>query len=242
MMTYIIIGIAVFFVLLLCFALAVASFSSENYLENFKELNSLRNSFEINTLEYVEKINSKYFGRKIKIENCEEYKDHYSRGKIALSSETLSSNSLASLSIVSHELGHAKQDFEGDKLQKHWKLRRNGRICGVFFTPLVIVSIILSLLWVFNVLSNSIVLYLGLSLSAVAFLIFLFAIFLKFKEIKIEKDASENALLFLKEFLTESEVLKCKNFLYSARLTYWAALFKTMFGWTRLTSSNKMFK
>lgn len=241
MMTYIIIGIVVIFVVLLCLALAVASFSSENYLENLKELNQTRNSLGINTLEYVEEINSKYFGKKIRIENCETYKDHYSRGKIALSSDTLSSNSLASFAIVSHELGHAKQDFEGDKLKKHWKLRKLGRICGIFFSPLLIVGIILCLLWVFNVVPNAAMLYLGLSLSALSFLIFIFAIILKFKEIKIEKEASENALQFLREFLTDEEVSKCKKFLYSARLTYWASLFKTMFGWTNLTSKNKMF-
>lgn len=242
MMTYIIIAIIVVFVLLLCFALAIASFSFDNYLENLKNLNNEENSFGISTLEYVENINKKHFANNLKIETCKPYEEHYSHNAIALSNDTMTSNSLASLAIVSHELGHAKQDFEGNKLVKHWKLRKLGRTCGFFFSPLLICGIVLCLLWIFDILPQIYVLSIGLGLSSLAFLIFVFAIILKYKEIKIEKDASEKALDFLKEFLTLEEISKCKKFLYSARLTYWASLFKTLFGWTHLTSKNKMFK
>ena len=185
MITYIIIAISVIFVLLLCFALAIASFSSENYLENFKELNSI-NFYEITTRKYVESINEKYFYNRIKIEHCERYKDHYSRGKISLSDETLDSNSLASLAVVSHELGHAKQDFEGKKLENHWRLRRTGRICGYFFSPTLILGIVLCLLSIFNILTSPILLYLGFTLIGISFLIFIFAIILKYKEIYLK--------------------------------------------------------
>ncbi len=242
MITYIIIGVVVVFVLLICFALAIASFSSDNYLENLKSLNGSPNSLDISTLEYVSKINQKYFFNKLQIEKCEIYKDHYARNKIALSQDTMSSNNLASLAIVSHELGHAKQDFESDKLEKHWRLRTFGRRCGYLFMPSLLAGIILSLLGIFQILKEIYITYIGLSFVGLAVLIFVFAIILKYKEIKVEKEASKFALEFLRKFLTADELTKCKGFLDSARLTYWASLFKTMFGWTFLTSKNKMFK
>lgn len=242
MTTYIVIGITVALVLLLCFALAIASFSTENYLEKLKETENMRNTYGISTLDFVSKINEKHFSNQIRVEKCEKYKDHYSHNKIALSEDTMSSNSLASLSIVSHELGHARQDFEGDNLIKHWKNRSFGKKFGYFFMPFLIIGTILSFLNLFQILQQSLYLYIGLGCISISFFIFIFALILKYKEIKIEKEASTFALDYLREYLTEIEIEKCKEFLDSARLTYWAALLKTLLGWTALTSKNKMFR
>ena len=241
MLTYIVVGIVIVFSLFLCFALAVASFSFDNYTENLKKADQFRNSYGIRTLDYVGEINKKYFRSRLKIMACPEYQDHYSAGIVALSQKTMASNSLASLAIVSHELGHAKQDASGDKLKKHWKMRRTGKICGFFFLPVVLVGAILSLLQVFGVLEEMIYLIVGLVCLGLGLLIFIFAIFLKYKEIQIEKEASVFALDFLREFLTEVEVKKCREFLDSARLTYWASLFRSMLGWTFLTKKDRMF-
>ena len=235
MWTYVVIAVAVVFVILLCVALAIASFSFENYTENLKKLDEFQNSYGISTLEYVENLNKTYFGNNLSIEKCEEFRDHYSSGKIALSENTMQSNSLASLSIVSHELGHARQDFEGESLRKHWKLRRAGKILNFFFMPLMIVGIVFSLLNVFGVLENVAFLAAGLSCAGLALLIFAFSIFLKYKEIKIEKEASAFAIEFLKEILTTEEHKLCRDFLNSARLTYWASLFRQLLSWTFLT-------
>lgn len=242
MLTYIIIGIVVLFVILLCVALAIASFSYDNYYESLKKTNEIKNKRGLLTLQYVSDINDKYFEKKLDIMKCAEYQDHYSSGIVALSEKTMLSNSLASLSIVSHELGHARQDREGNKLNKHWRLRKIGRVCGLFFLPTMIVGAVLSLLYIFKVLSANYYLIAGLSCLSVGVLIFIFSIFLKYKEIEIEKEASVFALEFLKEFLYEDEIKLCKEFLDSARLTYWAGLFKTMFGWTLLTGKGKMFR
>lgn len=242
MLTYIIIGIVVLFVILLCVALAIASFSYDNYYESLKKTNKMKNKRGLLTLQYVSDINEKYFEKKLDIMKCAEYQDHYSSGIVALSEKTMISNSLASLSIVSHELGHARQDREGNKLNQHWKLRKIGKICGFFFLPTMIVGAVLSLLYIFKVLSANYYLIAGLSCLSVGVLIFIFSIFLKYKEIEIEKEASVFALEFLKEFLYDDEIKICKEFLDSARLTYWAGLFKTMFGWTLLTGRGKMFR
>lgn len=241
MLTYIVVWIVIVFAIFLCFALAVASFSFDNYADNLKKTNQYKNSYGISTLDYVGAINKKYFQSRLQVMTCPEYQDHYSAGIVALSQKTMASNSLASLAIVSHELGHAKQDASGTKLKKHWKMRRAGKICGFFFLPVVLVGAVLSLLQVFGVLEEMVYLIVGLVCLGLGLLIFIFAIFLKYKEIQIEKEASVFALDFLREFLTEEEVKKCKEFLDSARLTYCASLFRSMFGWTFLTKKDRMF-
>ncbi len=241
MMFYVVIGIVAVFVILLCFALAVASFSGENFYEKYQENSARRISYGITTLEYVNEINQKCFAGKLKIARCEQFKDHYSTGYVALSGQTMSSNSLASIAIISHELGHARQDYEGDKLKKHWNLRRAGKICGVFFLPIVIVGIALCLLNIFSVLPELLYLVLGLSFLGIALILFFFSVFLKYREVQIEKEASKYAVEFMQEILTDDELKDAKEFLDSARLTYWAILFKTLLGWTFLTKKDSIF-
>lgn len=241
MWTWVIVGIVVALAVVLCFALAVASFSFDNYAEKLKNLDAKRNSYGITTLEFVDGINKQFFGGRLKLARAQEWYDHYSSGVVALSEKTMQSNSLASLAIVSHELGHARQDVAGT-LKKHWQMRKSGRICGLFFLPLFLVGIVISLLWVFSVLGQIYFLAIGLVCFAGALLIFAFAIILKWREIKVEKEASVFALDFLREVLTEDEVKLCQDFLDSVRLTYWGALIRTLLSWTMLTGKDKLFK
>lgn len=236
--TYVIIGIAVALVLLLCLALAIATFSFENYSEKLKQVDAKPNSAGVRTLDYVRSINQNHFQGRLQIAQCPEWFDHYSSGQIALSHKTMSSNSLASLAIVSHELGHARQDASGNTLRKHWKLRRTVKMCGFFFMPLLIVGIVLSLLWVFEVLEETYFLIAGLGCLAGGVAIFLLAVFLKYREVKIEKEASVFALDFLREVLTEPEVKQCQKLLASASLTYWASFIRTLLSWTMLTKND----
>ncbi len=242
MITYIIIGAIALVGVLLCFCLSVASFASQNFYEKLDENQQKANSRGIRTVDYVREINAHNFAGKLKIARCETYDDHYSSGVVALSDETMYSNSLASLATVSHELGHARQDAEGNKLQKHWKMKRTGRLCGLFFMPVVIVGIVLSVLYLVDVLSELYILIIGLGLIGLGILIFLFAVFLKYKEIQIEKEASKYAIEFLSEILSSGECKECQEFLNSARLTYWAVFFKTLLSWTFLTSKDPMFR
>jgi Zn-dependent membrane protease YugP len=241
MTTYIIIGAIALVVILLCFALAVASFSTENFYEKLEENRQKQNSGGLSTVEFVQTINDSRFGGRLSVARCPQYEDHYSTGVVALSTETMHSNSLASLATVAHELGHARQDFEGDRLKKHWKLRRAGKFWGFFFMPIALVGVVLSALYLFGVLTEFVALVAGLILLAISVLIFAFTVFLKYKEIQIEKEASKFAIEFLQEVLSAGELSSCKEFLDSARLTYWAVLFRTLLGWTFLTGKNKMF-
>ena len=228
--------------ILLCLALAVASFAFENYNEKLRQLDECDNEFGVSTLKYVEKINELCFGNGLEIVQCTEFEDHYSTNVVALSAKTMYSNSLASLAIVSHELGHARQDCSGNKLKKHWRNRRIGRFLGMLFMPLLLAGAVLSLLWVFSVLPEMLYLILGLSFVGLSLLIFVFALVLKSNEIKIEKEASVFAEEFLKQILNEKELKSCREFLNSARLTYWASLLRTMLSWTMLTKKDVMFR
>ncbi len=242
MMTYVIIGVVIGLGLVLCFLLAVANFSFNQFYEKFKENDARRNSYGITTLEYVSRINQAYFNNKLRLTKCAKFKDFYGGGIVGLSESTMKSNSLSSLAIVSHELGHARQDFTSNKIKKHGKMRLAGRICGLFFMPSLIAGGVISVLQVFDVLQPFYFLIIGLSLIGLSVLIFFFAIFLKYKEIQIEKEASDFALEYLREYLTEPEVEYCKEVLDGARLTYWAALVRTLLSWTLLTPKNTLFK
>lgn len=241
MINYLIIGGIAVVVILICLGLAIASFAGENFNNALRQAREKRNTYGLSTFEFVQEINKNNFNRRLQLAKTEEYNDHYGNGIVALSEKTFQSNSLASMATVAHELGHAKQDAEGNTLKRHFRLRKTGRFVGIFFMPNALAGILLSVLYFLGVLEARIYLYLGLGLLCLAFVIFLFALILKYKEIQIEKEASTFALEYLRQFFTEPEVKICKEFLDSARLTYWANLFKTMLGWTMLTKKNKMF-
>lgn len=242
MMTYIIIGAIAVVGVLLCFCLSVASFASQNFYEKLEENQQKANSKGIRTVDYVRAINDQNFGGRLRVERCAQYDDHYSAGVVALSNDTMLSNSLASLATVSHELGHARQDAEGDKLRKHWRRKQAGRVCGLFFMPVVIAGVVLCVLYLVDILTQFVALISGFVLIGLGILIFLFAIYLKYREIQIEKEASKYAIEFLQEVLNRSECKECEEFLNSARLTYWAVFFKTLLSWTFLTSKDPMFR
>lgn len=242
MWTYIIIGIAAGFVLLLCFALAVASFSFSNFKEKHDQYSKTYSTTGLNVGDFVSEVNATTFNGRLKQESCEEYKDHYSAGRIALSFNNRNSTSLAAFATAAHELGHARQDFTSKKLRKLWKLKRTSRIFGWFFMPLLLGGLVLSALTIFQVLKQTYLLYVGIGICGVALVLLLFSIYLKTSEISIEKEASVFGLEFLKNFLSEKELNACKEFLDSARLTYWAMFLRGLLGWTFLTNKESMFK
>lgn len=238
MITYLLIGFGVVFVVLICIGLAIASFSGENYYKALQEARSYRNSRGINTMDFVDEINQNHFGGKLRLARCGEGQDHYGSGVVALSASTMNSNSLASMATIAHELGHARQDATGDTLKKHFALRKRVRIVSFFFLPNILVGIVLAALYFFGVLEGLVWVYVAIGFAGIAILVFLFSLFLKYREIKVEKEASTFAVDFLREYFSEAEISVCKEFLDSARLTYWAVLFKSLLGWTFLTKRN----
>lgn len=231
-----VIGIVVIAVaVIICFLLAVANYSGERFFEKYEKLNKEIVSVNMSSLDFVANINKKHFENSLVIKRTEvKAGDAYAKGILILSNETLSTPSLASFTIISHELGHAKQDKEGNTLKHFNRLRRLGRFLGAFLMPLLLSGGIIMLL-----AEN--LFYLGLGLVCGGGLIFLISLFMKLKTISIEKQASTYAVDFLNEYLSQEELKKCKIFLKDARLTYWADFLRALFFWTFLTKSSKLF-
>lgn len=229
----VVIAIAVFSALL-----SIASFSSERFMQIYEEANSTLAKTDLNILDFVHNLNHTKLNGKIKIAQTEKNVDNYyvSRLKtVALSRETLTSNSIASFSIVAHEMGHALQDLEGNTLKVLNFLRRFGSFVSYLFLPSLLAGIVLLILGQ-NYMLYSIIMF------GVAGGIFLLAVLIKSITIGIEKDASNKGLDFLEEILSAEDVKKCQKVLKSARLTYWGDLFRLLLSWTFLTRKTKMFR
>ena len=231
--TWIIIVIVVAFAVLLCFLLAVANFAGERFLDRYEEINKIEVKTEKKPLDFVSDINKQHFGGALRVGQIgQKAGDAYSKGVLYLSYHTLSINSIASFTIIAHELGHALQDKEGKKLKTLMNLRRLGRVLGVLLAPLMIAGGVLAIL-------NYLVL--GLSLLGGGVLIFILALYVKLRTISIEKDASVKALSLLEEYFTENELKTAKKFLNDAKLTYWADFLRMILWWTGITRKSKLF-
>ena len=232
--TWIIIIAVIAFAVLLCFLLSIANNAYDRFLDRYNALDKEMVSTGLTTLDFVGEINYKTFSNKIQVIQISQLAgDAYSNGKIFLSTKTINSRSIASITIVAHELGHAKQDIEGKKLKVLKVLRILGKALGVLL-PLVLIAGVVLLFF------PSLLTY-GLVLLGVGGGIFLLALFNKLFTISIEKDASKKAIVLLKDYLADDEMKKAKRFLKDARLTYWADFLRAILGWTMLSKKSKLF-
>lgn len=235
MQWWVILIIVVCLLLLLCFLLSVANFSGERFMERYKEMDKKFSLKGFTSMEFIGLINKKYFSGGLQIVQISRLAgDCYSKGKLFLSTETIKQSSLASYTIIAHEMGHALQDKEGKKLKRLRALRKTGKLLGLFMLPSVIAGVILMLF-------GSTFLYWGISLIAVGGLIFFLALLIKLLTISLEKDASKKAIIFLREILNEKEIKECKKFLNDAKLTYWAEFLRLCLGWTSMSRKAKLF-
>ncbi len=233
--TWIIIIAIILVAVLICFLLAVANFAYDRFLQKYKELDKVPLSSGLKAIDLINIINNEVFLNKLEIFQISQYAgDAYSKGKLFLSTRTINNNSLASITIIAHELGHAKQDKESKKLKWLKILRYIGKILGLLM-PLFIVAGIIMLFFGEQIFTK------GLIMLAIAGGIFLLALFNKLFTISIEKDASKKAVIMLKDFLTEEELKKSKKFLKDARLTYWADFLRVILGWTALSRKTNLF-
>lgn len=234
--TTIIIIAIVAVLLLLCFLLGIASFSSDKFIEEYKRLSTKLTNSPYTASAFIKILNMKYLSNKVSVYPIRELGgDFYNSKKKVVGLNMSNEKSLASFAVIAHELGHAYQDIVEGKLGSFNSLRKAGMIIGKLCLPILIAGIV-SLFFVENYL-----LVIVATVSTLAIIILL-AIIIKTKTIGVEKDASARGLEFLKEFLSDDEVKQCKKLLDSARLTYWGDLIKLLFGWSGLTSTTKMFK
>lgn len=232
--TWLIIIAVIGFAVSLCFLLSIANHSGERFMERYEEMNKIQIRADISPLQFINFIQTKYFKTNLEVvQISQKAGDSYLKGKLYLSNDTLQKDSLASYTIISHEMGHALQDQEGNKLKKLRFLRKLGKILGAFMIP----SLLAGLIVVF--LDN--LFWIGIGLFAFSILVFLLAIIIKIITISIEKDASKKAEVFLKEIMNENELKNCKKFLNDARLTYWGEFLRILLFWTGISKKGKLF-
>ena len=223
------------FLLFICFGLAVANFALDKFYDVFEEIDKIYAQTELSPWQYIDILNQKYFDGEIVVKTISNVAgDAYSKKTLYLSGATQSSQSLASFAIISHEMGHALQDKQGNKLKTLNFLRRFGKVLGWFLMPMFIGGIVLMVGW-------AELFWVGVGLLAGCVLTLILALFIKLRMIAIEKQASAFALDFLKEILQEEQVKQCKKLLDSARLSYWADFFRTLLAWTFMTKKTKLF-
>ena len=233
---YILIGV---FVAMLIVCLSIASFAGVHVFEKYKYYNNFMSSSFTVASDFCCMVSQRYLNSTVKIgKRGGELTDAYVPNQkiVFLSQNTFDNSSIASLAIAGHELGHAYQDFLEPKLfQRHNLYKVLCKVLGILMYPLFVAGIVL--LFASQSLLPSIL------CVASAILIFLFALFLKFVTIKIEKDASKKALVFLRDLavLDEVELEHARKFLNAALLTYIADFLQAILGWTGLTRKTKIF-
>ena len=233
---YILIGIVVA-ILIVC--LTIASYSGSHLWETFENNNKhLSSSFTL-AGDFCCNISIRYLNSSVKVGTRQgTLTDAYmpSKKTVYLSETVANNSSVAALAVAAHEMGHALQDYQNPQtLIKH---RNRGVICkllGYLMYPLIIAGIILFFIENMMIIS--------LACIAGAILIFMFALFVKLSTIKIEKDASKKAIMFLQELsvLEDYEIEYAKKVLNAALLTYIGDFFQAILGWTGLTRKTKLF-
>lgn len=143
--------------------------------------------------------------------------DHYipSQNVLNLSDTTYNSRSIASIGVAAHEAGHAIQDYKKMALLRfQMSIVPVVNIASKLSIPLIIIGMLLSLV---NLIDLGIILF-----SA--------TLFYQLVTLPIEFNASNNAIITLREtgIMNESELAGVKQVLTAAALTYVAAAASTV--------------
>lgn len=221
------------FLLLIIIGLAIVNFSYDEFKRLYEEYN-MHSSGYTSTSDLVSFM-SKKLHRKINIKltnipHSENY--NASTNTITLSTEVANSYSISALTITAHELGHAEQcTYQTERMRRYFKRARWSGLLGKLFFPLLLAFVL-----TFALISPELQIY-SFAILGFAGLCLFASLSLKISTIKIEKEASENALKILEEYADfNSEQLKCsKKLLNSAKNTYLADFLKVLLKWTMMT-------
>lgn len=146
---------------------------------------------------------------------------NYKYKTLIMSEEVCDTASIASLTIVAHELGHAMQQRDNSPLFNVTILTNKiTRLTSSLIFPLLIVGLLFH--WFSYPTENF-----GIILVIISASLFIIQIFNKLLNIPLEYNASRRALNFLKEYnyVTNSELHRAKKLLGIAAKTYIAGLF-----------------
>ncbi len=188
-----------------------AQFKVKKTFNNYK---SIPNSKNITGKMLAEDLKTKFQMTYLGIEKVSGYlSDHYNpkSKSLGLSDEVSNMSTVASLAIVAHEMGHARQDAEN---MLFLKLRNNVFPITNIASNMAIPIFIFGLIFNSNNLMN-----IGIVLFALVSLFYLITL-------PIELNASQRGMNMLKEgqYLNEGELKGARAVLSAAALTYIAAL------------------
>lgn len=215
------------FVLLTLVCLAIVNYAGQNLVTVFEQYQNNCGSF-LKTREFAQLVSNMEFNGRIRVDRTDGFlSDYYYNGAIYLTDFVSNSSSVSAFAVAGHELGHAIQYRDTPKkMKKFAKNRRLSRILTKLTVPLFISAIVVVF---FNITP-------ALILAGCSIITFLVGLFAKLSTIKIEKEASQNAIKLLKKYAEFDEnSIKCaKKVLSAAKLTYIASFLRSLVGWTML--------
>ena len=236
-MTIILISAIAFLLVIMAIGLSVANFSGAAMYDTYMDYSKQRTKAGMRGIDFAMAVNHEHFNDRLKISIIKEFmQDHYQIGTmgVAISEGNASSESVAAVTVVAHELGHAMQDYKTKgRFKRFLFLGKLGRAVGFLMFPALIAGIVLMF---FEAYSSYGIIALGVAAG-----LFLFSLFLKIYIITIEKEASKIGLKFLEPALTDDELRAAKKLLKAAKLTYWGEFFGVLLSWTFLTKKTKYF-
>ena len=143
-----------------------------------------------------------------------------SKDEVHISEYTANKNSLSSITVVAHELGHAIQNKNGSKLLTVEAIISNLSRISLIFLPFEVIFGIVFLFFQ-NLLIYSIILF------AIVFISIILSFVLKVAMIPVEREASNLAIDFLTKyhFISGEEIQKSRMLLRKALGTYVGGVF-----------------
>ena len=208
----------------LVICLAIANFAGENLIVVYNKYSQQIVDFN-NTINFAQNVSDNEFNGRIETRIISGFlTDNYYRGTISLSEPVAYASNVAAFAVCAHELGHAIQYRDTPKKMKKFSSRL--LICNIFSKltlPFFIIFIFINI-------------YASIGFMGVSLLAFIIGLFAKLSTIKIEKEASQNAIELLKKYayFDEESVKSAKKVLSAAKLTYIASFLKSVLAWTFL--------
>ncbi len=218
-----------FVVILIVIGLAIANYAGKNLITIYNENASVVIDF-YNTLNFANLVSNSEFNGAVKSRVIDGIlTDNYYNKTISLSQNVAYANNVSAYAVCAHELGHAIQFRDNPKKMKSFSSKQLiSRILSKFTLPLFLIGIVCTF---FNIILAVCI----LGLSVLTFVVGLLA---KLSTIKIEKEASQNAIMLLQKYTDcdDNMIKRAKKVLNAAKLTYIASFLKSVLAWTLLVN------
>lgn len=211
--------------IILALCLAIANFAGENLLTVYQKYSKFIGSNDT-TMGFAYMVSDCEFDGRI---SCKVIKgtltDNYYKGTISLSENVARANNISAFAVCAHEMGHALQYRDTPKKMKSFHRKKVFCIIASKFTfPFFVAGVVCAF---FHLMA-------ALVLLGIAVFSFVCGLLAKLSTIKIEKEASENALVLLKKYadFDDESIKQAKKVLNAAKLTYIAEFLKSVLAWT----------